>query len=205
MKIFVISPHPDDLEIACAGTLKYFQDRGAEITSVVTVAPAAEVNANRNLKTVCSELEKSYNKSGWNLKIFSTPLHDNGRPNLTCDNNTMTELAKLIDHCDLAIIPNVQDSHQDHRNTYHLAWPIVQRRAREVWTMQSWPYCYHYQQNSSNIYIGIDWNFKQDLLKCYNSYLTDKDIEKIHTINCMWGDKSGHSEAEAFELVYKYV
>jgi LmbE family N-acetylglucosaminyl deacetylase len=205
MKIVVVSAHPDDLEIACGGTLKHFQDQGADITSIITVAPSAEVNVARDYNIVNKELQKSYNQSGWNLRIFQTPLHANGRPNLTCDNNTMTELAELIESCDLAIIPNMQDSHQDHKNTHDLVWPIVQRRAREVWMMHSWPYCYHYQQNSANMYVGIDWKFKQGLLECYNSYLTAQDIEKIHTINRMWGHKSAHSEAEAFELVYKYV
>lgn len=205
MKIVAVSPHPDDLEIACAGTLKHFQDQGAEITSVITVAPSAEVNAARDYDRVSAELQKSYSRSGWNLRVFATPLHANGRPNLTCDNNTMTDLSRLIDSCDLAIIPNPQDSHQDHRNTYDLIWPIVQRRAQEVWCMHSWPYCYHYQQNRANIYMGIDWRFKQQLLECYDSYLTDLDIEKIRTLNRMWGHKSGNSEAEAFELVYKYV
>lgn len=205
MKIVVISPHPDDLEIACAGTLKHFQDQGADITSVITVAPSAEVNAARDLDTVTQELQKSYDRSGWNLRILDTPLHANGRPNLVCDNNTMTELAELIDSCDLAIVPNQEDSHQDHRTSYHLAWPIVQRRAREVWVMQSWPYCYHYKHNRANMYVGIDWNHKRQLLECYDSYLTTNHIEKIHTLNCMWGHKSGHAHAEAFELVYKYV
>jgi hypothetical protein len=93
----------------------------------------------------------------------------------------------------------------DHRTTYNLAWPIVQRRAREVWMMHSWPYCYHYQQPQANMYVGIDWSFKQQLLECYNSYLTKCDIEKIKTLNQMWGHKSGSAHAEAFEILYKYV
>jgi LmbE family N-acetylglucosaminyl deacetylase len=205
MKIVVISAHPDDAEIGCGGVLKRWHDQGADITSIVTVAPSEEVNPARDNKIVTKELQDSYGLSGWKLKIFSTPTHNNGRPNLTCDNNTMTELAKLIESCDLAILPNVQDSHQDHRTSYHLAWPIVQRRAQEVWMMHSWPYCYHYQQNSANIYVGIDWTFKQQLLECYNSYLTADKVDQIKTLNRMWGDKSGNTEAEAFELVYRYV
>jgi len=205
MKIVVISAHPDDLEIGCGGTLRYFQNQGATVTSVITVAPSAEVNPARNHSVVSQELINSYHQSGWSLQIFKTDLHNNGRPNLVCNNNTMTELAKLIESADLAIIPNQQDSHQDHRTTYNLAWPIVQRRAREVWMMHSWPYCYHYQQNQANMYVGIDWNFKQQLLECYNSYLTKSDIEKIKTLNQMWGHKSGSTHAEAFEILYKYV
>ena len=205
MKILAISAHPDDLEISCGGTLKYFQDKGADITSVITVKPSAEVNVSRNYDIVSQELRASYETSGWKLQILDTPLHNNGRPNLSCDNNTMTALSRLVDKCDLAIIPNTQDSHQDHRNTYHLAWPIVQKRAREVWLMQSWPYFYHYKENTSNIFIGIDWQFKRRLLECYSSYLNEEHIEQIRTINRMWGHKSGHLEAESFELAYKYV
>jgi LmbE family N-acetylglucosaminyl deacetylase len=172
---------------------------------VITVAPSVEVNSARDHNQVSAELQKSYSLSGWTFRVFDTPLHANGRPNLICDNNNMTELAKLIDYCDLAIVANPQDSHQDHKNTYNLAWPILQRRAQEVWIMHSWPYCYHYQENRDNMYVGIDWNFKQSLLECYNSYLTQQDIEKIRVITRMWGHKSGNSEAEAFELAYKYV
>jgi LmbE family N-acetylglucosaminyl deacetylase len=58
MKILAVTAHPDDLEIACAGTLKRFQDAGAEIISVVTVKPSAEVHTNRNQHIVDQELQK---------------------------------------------------------------------------------------------------------------------------------------------------
>lgn len=205
MKIVVISAHPDDAEIACGGALKRWHDQGADITSVITVAPSTEVNPARNAQIVAQELQDSYNLSGWRLRIFATPLHGNGRPNLICDNNTMTELSQLIESCDLAIIPNMQDSHQDHKNTYNLSWPIVQRRAQEVWMMQSWPYCYHYEKNSANIFVGIDWTAKQKLLSCYSSYLDADKITQVENLNRVWGDKSGTTHAETFEMVYRYV
>jgi len=205
MKILAITPHPDDLEIACAGTLKRFQDAGAEIISIVTVKPSAEVNGARSQDIVQAELDRSYELSGFELRILDTDLHANGRPNLICNNNTMTELGKLIDDCDIAIIPNPEDSHQDHRITYELAWPLLQKRAAEVWTMTSWPYSYQYRLNTANMYIGIDWNFKQSLLQCYSSYITPDKLEQIRNLSRVCGDKSGNPDAEAFTLLYKYV
>lgn len=205
MKVVVISAHPDDMEIGCGGTLQQLHRQGADILSIVTVRPSAEVHAARDRDTVTKELVESYGKSGWAWKLFETDLHENGRPNLVCNNITMTALARHIDTADLAIIPNPQDSHQDHRITHDLVWPIVQRRAKEVWIMHSWPYCYHYKHNSANMFVGIDWAFKHSLLQCYSSYLSDSDIEKIKTVNAMWGHKSGNTHAEAFELAYKYV
>jgi LmbE family N-acetylglucosaminyl deacetylase len=205
MKIVAITPHPDDLEIACAGTLKKFQDQGAEIISIVTVKPSAEVNSERNEDIVLEELKNSYTLSQFELRVLDTDLHANGRPNLVCDNNTMTELSELIDSCDLAIIPNPQDFHQDHRTTYELAWPLLQRRAREVWAMDSWPYCYQYKTNTANMYVGIDWEFKQSLLQCYSSYITEHKLRQIRNLSKLHGDKSGNPDAEAFTLLYKYV
>ena len=205
MKIIVVTAHPDDMEIACSGTLKKFQDEGAEIVSVVTVKPSAEVNGNRSKWIVEHELEQSYQLSGFELRVLDTELHPNGRPNLVSNNNTMTELNDLLEDCDLAIIPNPEDFHQDHRTTYELAWPLMQRKAREVWCMESWPYSYQYQKNTANMYIGIDWNFKQNLLQCYDSYITTDKLEQIRNLSRVYGDKSGNMDAEAFTLRYKYV
>lgn len=204
MKVVCISAHPDDLEISAGGTLMSMCQQGHTIISVLTVKPSAEINPNRDKDIVQKELRSSYDISGFELRVLDTPLHDNGRPNLSCTNNNMSELSKLIDICDLAIIPNPQDSHQDHKITYELAWPIVQKKAREVWLMESWPYCYHYKQNSASIYKKISWESKEPLLECYSSYLTLDHIEKINNLNMVWGDKSGNNFAEAFTLVFKY-
>jgi LmbE family N-acetylglucosaminyl deacetylase len=205
MKIIAVTAHPDDLEIACSGTLKKFQDEGAEIISVVTVKPSAEINSDRTKWIVEHELAQSYQLSGFELRVLDTDLHPNGRPNLVGNNNTMTELGNLLEDCDLAIIPNPQDYHQDHRTTYELAWPLMQRHAQEVWCMESWPYSYQYQKNTVNMYVGIDWHFKQNLLQCYSSYITTDRLEQIRNLSRVYGDKSGNADAEAFTLQYKYV
>lgn len=206
MKILTISAHPDDLEIGCGGVLKKFKDIGAEVTSIITVKPSAEVNADRSQWIVENELKKSYEQSGFNLQVLDTDIDTaTGRPNLVCNNVTMTRLSEMFDVADIAIIPNPEDSHQDHRATYELAWPLLQKRAKEVWTMTSWPYCYQYPTNTANLYFGIDWLSKQNLLQCYDSYLTEERIEQIRILNKMYGDKSGNEYAEAFTLKYRYV
>jgi LmbE family N-acetylglucosaminyl deacetylase len=63
MKIVVVSAHPDDLEIGCSGTLKKYQDAGAEIISVITVKPSVETNSERNEDIVLDELKRSYTQT----------------------------------------------------------------------------------------------------------------------------------------------
>ena len=205
MKILVVSAHPDDVEIACAGTLRRYQEQGAEIISVVTVQPSAEVNIKRTAAIVTNELESSYALSEWDLRIFSTSLHTGGRPNLVANNITMTELHDLLDPCDIAIIPNPEDSHQDHKATYELVWPYVKKHAQQTWLMHSWPYCHDYH-HAANHYVGIadQWHFKRQLLECYSSYLSELDIKHIHTANQFWAQKNRQTLAECFTIVNSY-
>lgn len=207
MKILVVSPHPDDLEISCAGTLKRFQEQGAEIISIVTVQPSAEDNSNRSKYIVEQELKKSYALSGFDLRVLDTELHANGRPNLICNNVTMTRLAQLLEPCDIAIIPHPEDFHQDHANTHNLAWPLVRKLAKEVWSMHTVPYCQSHSTNSANLFYNIDkqWAFKKSLLRCYDSYFSDDDIMKIYTANQYWGHQNGGTLAEAFTIKKRYV
>lgn len=207
MKVIVVTAHPDDMEINCSGTLRRLQEQGAEIISVITVKPSAEVNENRSRYIVEYELEQSYNLSGFELRVLDTDLHKNGRPNLVCNNITMTALAELLEPCDIAIIPNPEDSHQDHRTTYELVWPLVKNLAKEVWLMTAWPYCLTYQNNSANLFYDISTtrSFKQSLLEVYNSYLSPSKIDKIIDANRYFGQRNNQSLAESFTIVNKYV
>jgi len=205
MKIMVISAHPDDVEIACSGTLRKFQQQGADIASVITVRPSAEDRAGRGKLVVESEIAASYQQSGFGLRVLETDLHADGRPNLVRDNVTMSKLDQLLEPCDIAIIPNPEDSHQDHSNTYHLAFPAVTKLAKQVWVMHHWPYC-HYHSATPNMFVDIQdhWEFKKSLLMCYSSYLVPKHIDQIHVTNQYWAQRNQQSLAEAFTVVNSY-
>ena len=207
MKVIVISAHPDDLEIGCSGTLKKLQEEhNAEIISIITVPPSIEVNPARSQEIVLSETIASYTISKFELRMLGTPVHSNGRPNLTVDNNTITNLGKLFEDCDICILPNPQDYHQDHSNTYRISYPLALAHASEIWTMSSWPYAYYHSASTINLTHDITryWDFKQSLLNCYASYLSSNDIAKIYNTNKWYGDPKD-SIAEAFAVVYKHV
>jgi LmbE family N-acetylglucosaminyl deacetylase len=207
MNVVVVSAHPDDLEIACSGTLLRLKAEGASITSVITIKPSAEVHPSRSCQQVTEELNSSYCYSGFQLTVLDTDLHQDGRPNLVCDNRTMTKLEKLISNCDIAIIPNPQDYHQDHKNTYNLTWPIVRKKAKEIWMMDSWPYCRYYQENRSNLFYDItdQWHNKEALLKCYDSYFSSTDIGDIKIYNQWLGQRNNVQLAESFTVINKHV
>ena len=207
MKIIVVSAHPDDVELSCSGTLLRLQDQGADITSIIAVAPSAEDNANRSKEIVERELTNSYKLSNFKLKVFDTDVHANGRPNLVANNITMTKLSELFDSCDIAILPNPEDYHQDHVTTYQLAFPLARKRAKEVWLMQSIPYCHYYKSNTANLFVDVSdqWNRKQQLLECYPSYIDHDMINQVKLSNQYWGSRTKCDLAEAFTIAYKHV
>jgi len=204
-RIIVVTAHPDDVEIGCAGTLQKFFLQGADITSIITVCPSAEIRKGRDSLTVKMELEESYKLSQWTLKVHHTAEHSNGRPNLVCDNNTMTDIAELIDSADIAIIPNPEDYHQDHRNTYQLALPLV-RKCNEIWCSHAYPYSTFYTTMPNMLVdISATWNFKKDLLGCYPSYIDNDYIDKIQRTNSAWGSQRNCEYAEAFTVIKRHA
>lgn len=207
MKVLVVSAHPDDMEISCSGTLEILKNAGADIMSVVAIKPSQEINAQRSKLIVQQELNASYSISKFQLKVFNTPLHSNGRPNLVADNVTMTEFEKLLEPCDIAILPDPQDYHQDHKNTYQLSFPWAVKNAREIWCAKTLPYCHFHADNNANLFFNISdkWNFKQSLLECYSSYLTPERINDIRIANQYWAQRSQSSLAEAFTILQKNV
>jgi LmbE family N-acetylglucosaminyl deacetylase len=206
MKVIVVSAHPDDMELSCSGHLLKLQSQGADIVSVITVKPSAEVNPSRSKLIVEQELSNSYLLSGFELRVFDTPLHSNGRPNLCVDNNTMTNLAQLLEPCDLAIIPRAEDYHQDHLATHNLVLPLLLSRAREIWCMSSVPYCY-YQADCANVTsdIGHYWPTKKQLLECYSSYITESMIQKVQRSSQHWAGKINADYAEQFQCIHRAV
>lgn len=202
MKVLVFSAHPDDLEIGCAGTLLKYAEQGYTITSIVTVKPSKEVNQKRSKQIVEQELVNSYKISQFKYKIFETDLHANGRPNLTVTNNTISKLSQYNEPADIVILPNPQDYHQDHRHTYEIALPLVVKTAKEIWLMHSWPYCNRYNPlGNLTVDISAQWQTKEKLLECYNSYLDKQQIKKIKILNQYIGSTIDAEFAESFTVI----
>jgi LmbE family N-acetylglucosaminyl deacetylase len=206
MKILCVSAHPDDMEIGCAGTLLTLKNQGHDVTSLITVRPSTEVNVCRTQQIVESELEHSQHISQFRSVIFDTELHNNGRPNLEFNNITMSKLDRLIPYVDLAIVPNIEDSHQEHKITHNLVLPILRKKAKKMWAMHSWPYCYYYNSAPTLIRdISSVWDKKLSMLRCYSSYVDQQAIDQITVTNQYWAHRANLQLAEAFTVLHDHA
>ena len=115
-RALILSPHTDDAELGCGGTMNRFLEEGREIFLVVFSKASIPKDSNLNPDIVLEELKESTKEMGIkpkNLIILDYPLR------LFSENrqNILDDLIKLKDEIqpDLVFLPSSDDIHQDHR------------------------------------------------------------------------------------------
>jgi N-acetylglucosamine malate deacetylase 1 len=205
---FILSAHPDDAEMSCGGLIDKIISNGGRVLNYIMVRPSAEVHVKRNKSIVNKELQNSQKILKFELKIYDTPLHKNGRPNLTLNNNLITEIEKEITGFDVLITHWQEDSHQDHRICYEIGKIISRKSFQEFWCMDAVPYNIRYKNFDANLYVDITASVNNNIkaMKCYNSYLDTASIEQIINYNKYRGCFIGKNKvAETFSIQYQKI
>lgn len=201
----IITAHPDDLEMGCGGLVSKVIANGGSVTNLILVKPSAEQNEGRNEQVVKQELEASKNILKFQTVIYDTPLHDNGRPNLTLTNNLITFTELCINDHDILISHWREDHHQDHRVCFDVARSVARKGFEQFWCMDEPPYNLHYKNFNCNQYVDIT-NFvdeKRKALESYATYFDDHNIETILNYNRYRGSFIGPNKvAETFQIMY---
>ena len=206
--ILIITAHPDDLEIGCGGLVSKVLANGGSVTNLILTKPSAEHNEKRNQSIVSAELEKSKKVLNFETIIYDTPLHENGRPNLTLSNNLISYAESYINGHDILISHWREDHHQDHRVCYDVARSISRKHFKQFWCMDEPPYNLHYKQFDCNHYVDITDHIEQKrkALESYATYFSAEAIETIINYNKYRGSFLGENKvAETFHLMYNKI
>ena len=204
----IITAHPDDLEMACGGLVAKIKASGGSVTNLILVQPSAEINEKRNMDIVKKELEKSQDILGFKSVVYNTPLHDNGRPNLTLDNNLVTHADHVAQGHDILITHWKEDHHQDHRVCYDVGRSIARKNFQQFWCMDEPPYNLHYKNFNCNQYVDItDYvDVKIKALQSYDTYFNKDSIDTIINYNRYRGSFLGSGKvAETFQIMYNKI
>ena len=207
-KFLIITAHPDDLEMSCGGLVARVKANGGSVTNLVLVRPSAETNLKRDEESVRQELEKSKSLLNFDTVVYDTPLHDNGRPNLTLTNNLVTFAESVAKGHDILISHWKEDHHQDHRVCYDVARSISRKHFEQFWCMDEPPYNLHYKKFDCNHYVDITdcVEQKRKALQSYASYFNNVSIETIINYNKYRGSFLGENKiAETFHLMYNKI
>jgi len=207
-KFLIITAHPDDLEMGCGGLVAKINQHGGSVTNLILVRPSAEHKPNRDKQTVQDELQKSKSILNFDTVIYDTPLHDNGRPDLTLTNNLVSYAESCIDGHSILISHWREDHHQDHRVCYDLARSISRKHFDQFWCIDEPPYNLHYKQFDCNHYVDITAHVdkKRKALESYATYFNKISIETIINYNKYRGSFLGENKiAETFHLMYNKI
>ena len=207
-KFLIITAHPDDLEMACGGLVAKIKASGGSVTNLILVQPSAEINEKRNMQIVKKELDKSQDILGFKSVVYNTPLHDNGRPNLTLDNNLVTDAEQVAQGHDILITHWKEDHHQDHRVCYDVGRSIARKNFQQFWCMDEPPYNLHYKNFNCNQYVDItDYvDTKIKALQSYDTYFNKDSIDTIINYNRYRGSFLGSGKvAETFQIMYNKI
>lgn len=115
-RVLALAPHPDDMEIGCAGTLAAYAARGAE--TCLFVATAGEIGGEAAVRK--REQEESARLLGVRRVFWGgfpdTHLPDHANALLASLEEAMREVQP-----DLVLVNHCQDTHQDHRTLGEVA------------------------------------------------------------------------------------
>ena len=207
-KFFILTAHPDDLEMSCGGLVAKIIASGGSVTNFILVKPSVEVNVKRNSDIVSKELHQSKNILGFQTVIYDTPLHDNGRPNLSVSNNLITQAESIAQGHDIIISHWKEDHHQDHRVCYDVARSMARKNFEQFWCMDEPPYNLHYKNFKCNLYVDITEyiDIKYKALESYATYFNQQSIDAIINYNKYRGSFLGANKiAETFQIMYNKI
>lgn len=205
MKILILSPHTDDAELGCGGSIANFISEQYEILWVVFSTAEESLPANipkYTLKKEFISVIKCLNLRNNNYKIFNFKVRNlhNHRQII------LEELIKIREEFNPQIVigPSLNDFHQDHQ--------VVANEMIRAFKTKSSVICYELPWNhitfNTQLFIKMKKEHiskKCEMLKNYNSQLVKKKAyfseEFIYGLAKTRGVQCDSDYAEAFEVI----
>ena len=194
--ILALSPHTDDIEIGCGGTLKKFFDLGSKIH---VINYSLSYNGNQIAPNIEFEFKKSMNLLGatYDMLNFEIRRLEQNRQEIL---NHLLECGKKTDF-DLIFCHSTFDNHQDHQTIQQEAF-----RAFKHKTILGYELPWNCRQFSTDVFIQLseeDIKFKEKLIRVYKSQIHRPYMfrDYLKGLSKTRGLQIGVEYAECFELI----
>lgn len=204
-KILVLSPHTDDGEMGCGGTIARFIEEQREVYYAALSTCEDTMPKNLPKNTLEKEVKKATKVLGLppeNLFIYKHKVRSfpTIRQNIL---DTLIDLRQKIKP-DLVFIPSLNDAHQDHE--------VVAKEALRAFKTTASIFCYEQPWNHLNFstlaFIALKEEHikkKWGALECYRSqiiqgrpYMTKEFVKSLAQVR---GIQINSKYAEAFEVL----
>lgn len=205
MKILVLSPHTDDAELGCGGSICKFIKEGHDILWVVF--STAEESLPKNIPKDSLRKEFLSVIKALDLKEENYIIHNFKVRNLhERRQEILEELIKIRDkfNPDLVITPSLKDFHQDHQIVANEAVRAFKKHASIIGYELPW----NNITFDTTLFVKLNQDHitkKYDLLQNYNSQISLERnyFSKEHVLGLarVRGTQCNSDYAEAFEVI----
>jgi LmbE family N-acetylglucosaminyl deacetylase len=199
-RILVLSPHTDDGELGCGGSISLFTARGSRVYWVVFSSFNPDVRPSDKLIREYLLSRKVMGISEWtDLNMQMRMLHENRQAIL----DRLFEIKRDFDP-DLVFCPSPNDIHRDHKTIANEAM-----RAFKNVTTLAYECPWNNPVFNNQAFVKLDAShisLKLDALSCYESMKDKPYFNRNYTIGLAVtrGVQAGSDYAEAFEVL-RYV
>ena len=218
-RFLFVGPHPDDIEVACGGTVARLKQLGKHVTFVVVTD--GSVGSIDQTLTGQQLAETRRQESLKSAKILGVEEQDVVFLNFGDGNNyNVDEVTRSLVQCIVKFRPDVvlcpdhtvrSETHPDHINVgrcctlanFYASWKATAERmgSDETWLTRAIAY---YYTDRPNTYVGVSKTFqkKMQAISCHKSQFTQADIKSFNTYfrlrGARFGLRCGKRNAEGF-------
>lgn len=202
MRVLILSPHTDDGELGCGGTIARFTDEGKEVFYVALSACENSVPEPYPKDILKNEVKKATGILGINKKnllLFDFEVREfpTNRQRIL---DTLLKVRKEV-HPDMVIAPSTFDTHQDHCTTIREAM-----RAFKQCTILGYEQPWNNITFNTSVFVTLEDDHidrKIKALECYESQMTRAyfNEEFIISLAKTRGVQVKSNFAEAFEVI----
>ena len=205
MNTLLLSPHTDDVELGCGGSVVKFMGAGGNVLWVVFSSAADSLPEDLPKDTLRGEflaVAKSLGLNDKNYKVFNYQVRDfnNHRQEI------LQELARIGEEFkpDLVVGPSLNDFHQDHK--------VIADAMIRMYRITSSIICYELPWNhmtfDTQLFVKLEKRHiakKSEMLMNYKSQLVQRrgyfTDEFIYGLAKVRGVQCNSEYAEAFEVI----
>jgi len=201
-KILILSPHTDDGELGCGGTIAKFIEFGCEVFYVAFSSAEKSVPEGMPIDILKKEVKEATAVLGIpekNLILFNFEVR-----NFSSVRQSILELMiklKRDINPDIIFLPSTCDTHQDHRTISEEGF-----RAFKTITMIGYELPWNNLSFTTSCFITLEEKYLQkkiEALRCYKSqsfreYVSEEFIRSLAKTR---GIQIGTKYAEAFEVI----
>lgn len=202
-RILVLSPHTDDGELGCGGSIARFIDEGLEVhyTAFSTCDKSVPTNHPKDiLSTECKNAMKVLGVPEENIHLFDYevrvfPLHRQ---------EILEEMIRLNKEVmpDLVLTPSSHDIHQDHKIVYEESLRCF-KKTSSIW---GYEHPWNNLNFTTDIFLELKEKHIKQKIKVLEQYRSQDDRsyfkpEYIRSLAFTRGLQVDYSFAETFELI----